>query len=103
MLDIDVKGCVSCRDRDLDGLYIFIAPPSVGVLKKRLEGRGTETKKQVAGRVAAAHAEIRQAQTPGLFDVTIVNDQLDVAYATLKELVQHEVQDAGGCIPGAVS
>lgn len=63
----------------------------MATLRGRLEGRGTEGRHEIARRVAAAHAEIKQAKTPGLFDVTIVNDKLDDAYAALRDIVVGEI------------
>ena len=56
ILDIDVQGVRACRRKKLQGVYVFIAPPSAHELERRLKGRGTETKEQV-GHVDAPERE----------------------------------------------
>ena len=57
-------------------LTIFIAPPSLDVLRERLENRGTESPESIKKRLARAEEEIGYASR---FDITIVNDVLDIA------------------------
>lgn len=68
-------------------MFVFIAPPSIGALRTRLEGRGTETPESLAGRLAAAGSELAYARSGG-HDVVIVNDEVDRAYAKLKDTVE---------------
>ena len=63
-----------------------MAPPSVDDLRKRLEGRGTETEESIAKRLSAAEAELAYAKT-GAHDKIIVNEDLDKAYKELKEFI----------------
>lgn len=85
LFDIDVKGALNLKRELRDAaLTIFIAPPSLGILKERLEGRGTETPEVIAKRLARAEEEMEYAR---LFDVTIVNDQLDLAVVAAKRAV----------------
>ncbi|MDR1369555.1 MAG: guanylate kinase [Dysgonamonadaceae bacterium] len=77
ILDLDVVG--GCNVRNYYGdksLSIFIQPPSVNELKKRLEARGTDTPETIDKRVSKAKAEMEYAS---LFDKIIINDNLENA------------------------
>ncbi|CCH43958.1 Guanylate kinase [Wickerhamomyces ciferrii] len=86
ILDIDMQGVKSVKNTNLNARFLFLAPPSVEILRQRLEGRGTETQESVEKRIAAATAEIEYSKT-GAHDKIIVNDDLDKAYAELKEFI----------------
>jgi len=84
-LDIDVKGAIHVQNQyPVNTLSIFIEPPSVEELKKRLLSRGTETDESLAARVNKASYEI---SFKAHFDEVIVNDQLDKACAAAHRLV----------------
>ena len=77
MLDIDVKGAIHVQQQfEENCLSIFIEPPSVEELRKRLESRGTETPESLATRINKASYEISFNHR---FSKTIVNDELDKA------------------------
>ncbi len=79
LLDIDVKGAIHVQQQfPQTSLSIFIEPPSVGELKRRLESRGTETPESLRDRVNKAAYEISFKHH---FDHCIVNDNLDDACA----------------------
>ncbi|HRD58907.1 MAG TPA: guanylate kinase [Ferruginibacter sp.] len=85
VLDIDVKGAIHVQNQyPVNTLSIFIEPPSVEELKKRLLSRGTETDESLAARVNKASYEI---SFKAHFDEVIVNDQLDKACAAAHRLV----------------
>lgn len=67
--------------------YVFIAPPSIEQLEKRLRGRGTETEASVQKRLAQATNELEYSQTPGVHDLIIVNDDLETAYKELDAFI----------------
>jgi guanylate kinase len=82
LFDVDVMGGINLKSKfNENALAVFIMPPSLEVLKQRLELRGTETEEKIRNRVNKASLEIKFAKK---FDVTIVNDDLDT---TLKETV----------------
>ena len=83
ILDIDIQGAQSVKESSLEPHYIFIEPPSMEVLEKRLRGRGTESEEQVAMRLKQANAEMDYGSVPGNFEINIVNNDLDVAYDEL--------------------
>jgi len=77
LLDIDVQGAVHVKQEHREqSLSIFIDPPSVDELKKRLSGRGTETPESLATRVNKATYELSFKDH---FDKVIVNDDLEKA------------------------
>lgn len=85
LLDIDVKGAVNVKQiYGDDCLSLFIQPPSLKVLKQRLESRGTENEYSLGLRLERASEELEYADR---FDQIIINDDLDAAYAQLKHTV----------------
>lgn len=82
LLDIDVQGADSLR-RAYPGknLSLFISPPSLEILEKRLRSRGTDKEDAVRRRIENARAEMKRARE---FDLEVVNDHLDDAYAKIK-------------------
>lgn len=82
----------------LDPLYVFISPPSLASLKTRLSGRGTESESSMQARLAAAVGEIDYAKS-GAFDVVVVNDELERAYAKLRKVVVERDLEAGDQLP----
>jgi len=96
LLDIDVQGVQSVKKaqeklglHQLHATFVFIAPPSLDVLRQRLIGRGTESTESIEKRSKNAIMEMEYGTTPGNFDYTIVNDTVDKAVEELKEIVQH--------------
>mmetsp|Transcript_31274 Transcript_31274/g.93893 ORF Transcript_31274/g.93893 Transcript_31274/m.93893 type:complete len:573 (+) Transcript_31274:177-1895(+) len=89
ILDIDVQGVRSVKAADLAPAprFIFVKPPSMEELESRLRGRGTETEEKIQRRLTGAEAELAFADADGgkNFDLVIVNDDLDLAFAALKE------------------
>jgi len=86
VLDIDVKGAIHVQQQ-FPGttLSIFIEPPSVDVLKKRLESRGSETAESLQDRVNKASYEISFKH---YFHKTIVNDNLEKACKLAEGYIQ---------------
>ena len=85
MLDIDVKGAIHVQKQfPLTSLSIFVQPPSVDELQKRLESRGLETPENIAIRVNKAAYELSFIHS---FDKVIVNDNLDRACAETEAIV----------------
>ena len=77
ILDIDVKGALNVKKLYGDkALTIFIKPPSIGELRRRLENRGTDSPEVIDVRLAKAEYEMSFAPE---FDCTVVNDNLDLA------------------------
>mmetsp|Transcript_30630 Transcript_30630/g.47005 ORF Transcript_30630/g.47005 Transcript_30630/m.47005 type:complete len:420 (-) Transcript_30630:173-1432(-) len=76
ILDIDVQGVRNVKKSSLKPLYLFIAPPSVEELEKRLRGRGTETEESIQKRLGNASKELEYGQQAGNFDRVFVNADL---------------------------
>ena len=90
VLDIDVKGAIHVKQQYPDSaLTMFIDPPSVDELKKRLEGRGTETAASLAARINKASYEI---SFKSYFDKIVVNDQLDKALVEATAIVKEFIE-----------
>jgi len=86
LLDIDVKGAIHVQQQYPDtSLTIFIEPPSVAELKRRLESRGTETAESLQARVNKASFEISFKES---FNQSIVNDDLEKACAMAERIVR---------------
>ena len=87
VLDIDVQGAAQVRESGADIVFIFVLPPAVAELERRLRSRGTDTQEVIEGRLAVARHEMAQA---GLFDYAVVNDDLDIASADLLAILRAE-------------
>jgi guanylate kinase len=86
MLDIDVKGAIHVQGQmEADCLSIFIQPPSVDELRRRLESRGTETPEALATRVNKANYELSFSHH---FNKIIVNDDLEKACRETEQAVK---------------
>ncbi|CAL57290.1 Guanylate kinase [Ostreococcus tauri] len=92
ILDIDVQGAEAVKKSTLNAAYVFIAPPSMEELEKRLRGRGTEAEDAVLKRLENARTEMAKKDVPGFFDAIIVNDDLDAAYEALKRVIAERVE-----------
>ena len=75
LLDIDVQGGLAVKERlKNDAFLIFLAPPSRGLLEKRLRARQTDHESVINRRLEAVTNEMKYAEQ---YDVTIINDKLD--------------------------
>jgi len=82
IFDIDVQGNTAVKNRLSDIVTsVFITPPTLSELKKRLENRSTDSKEVIDTRIKMAKREVQRVSE---YDYLIVNDNLDVAAATLK-------------------
>ncbi len=84
-LNIDVKGGVSVRGLFPEALLVFLAPPDMGELRRRLESRHTETQEEIARRAADAEIEMGYSDR---YDAIVVNDQVDRAAAEVVDLIE---------------
>jgi guanylate kinase len=86
-LEIEVQGAQQVRDKFPEGLFIFLAPPSLSELQNRLVTRGTETDDLIQGRMNTARKEIEMMN---LYDYIVENDQIENAVNKIKSIVQAE-------------
>ncbi|XP_028449544.1 guanylate kinase isoform X4 [Perca flavescens] len=91
ILDIDMQGVRNIKRTDLNPIYISIQPPSMAVLEKRLRDRKTESEESLRKRLHAAQMEMEFSKEPGMFDVLIMNDNLENAYEQLKYVLSEEI------------
>ena len=86
VFDVDVKGGVNIKNFYGDkALSIFIQPPSIGELRRRLESRGTDAPDVIDQRIARAEFELTFAEK---FDRIVINDILEYAEADAFEIIQ---------------
>ena len=85
LLDIDVQGAAQLRAMYPDAVTIFILPPSMAVLRQRLEQRGADIPEVIEKRLANARREMDQR---GAYAYTVVNDRLEDALADLLRIVE---------------
>ncbi|KAJ5909156.1 guanylate kinase [Penicillium taxi] len=87
ILDIEMEGVKQMKQTQLNARYLFLAPPSVEELERRLRGRGTETEDSLSKRLAQARNELEYSRQPGAHDKIVVNDDLEKAYAELRDWI----------------
>ncbi|KAI1242523.1 hypothetical protein IHE44_0000053 [Lamprotornis superbus] len=92
VLDIDIQGVRNIKKTELNPIYISVQPPSIEILEKRLRDRKTETEESLQKRLTAARVDLELSKEPGLFDLVIVNDDLEKAYSELKEVLLEEIK-----------
>lgn len=86
IFDVDVMGGLNLkRQFGKDALSIFVMPPSVEELQKRLEKRGTDPAEKITGRVAKARFEMKYADK---FDKILLNDDLNKALKEAEQMIQ---------------
>ena len=89
VLEIEVQGARQVRDAlGADAVLIFIAPPDEGVLRERLEGRGTDSPEAIEQRLRTAEVELAARSE---FPLEVVNDDLQNAASELEGLVRAEL------------
>ena len=87
VLEIEVKGGAQVKKLMPECVSVFILPPSMKVLEKRLRGRGTEDEETVQKRLAKAREEIPHAKE---YDYIVYNDALEDAVSDLQAIIQAE-------------
>ena len=92
LLDIDVQGALRILERYPDAISIFVEPPTLDVLRKRLESRNTESQPEIERRLAEAGNEMSKK---GLYRHVIVNDHLDAAVRSLATIIETHRSDTG--------
>lgn len=84
LLDIDVQGGSNLMTKNIKGVYIFIAPPSIEILRERLLKRATDAVDVIEKRVKSAEKELRFKDK---YQYIIINDNLERAYNELKNII----------------
>jgi guanylate kinase len=87
ILKIDVRGAEQVREKRPDGVFIFIAPPSMEELKRRREQRGSETEEEMLERQRLARSEMGHAQ---YYDYIVTNEDAERAASDVLAIIQQE-------------
>ena len=87
LLDIEVQGARQIHEKKPDAVMIFIVPPSLEELEKRLKGRGTDTERAIEARLIRARQEYQEAD---FYDYLIINDDADKAAKELSAIILAE-------------
>ena len=87
ILEIDVKGAKQIKENMPEAILVFIIPPSAEELRRRIEGRGTETAERIARRLERSDSEIAQV---GNYDYCVVNDDLEKAIRDVSFIIRAE-------------
>lgn len=84
LLEIDTQGALNVMKKCPEGLFIFLLPPSIGELERRIRGRGSETEDSLGKRLGAAKAEIAIGKK---YDYIVVNDTVKNAVKHIKSIM----------------
>ncbi|MBR0316547.1 MAG: guanylate kinase [Synergistaceae bacterium] len=84
LLEIDVQGALQVREKIPEAVLIFVAPPSIEVLEKRLRNRNTENEENLKLRLNNA---VKELELKDKYDYIIINDDLETASKELNKLI----------------
>lgn len=87
ILEIEMQGALQVKENFPSGVFIFILPPSLSELRKRLTGRGTESKEDIELRLSKTLSEIDYVEK---YDYVVVNGELDEAVSRVKAIITAE-------------
>ena len=88
LLDIEVQGAAQVMAKRPDAVSVFLCPPSLAELERRLRGRGTDPEEKILGRLARARREYPLAKN---YTYIVVNDDADKAAAELDAIITAEL------------
>lgn len=88
ILEIEVQGALKVKELVPDAIFIFLMPPSMDILKQRLENRGTETKEKVLARFKTAYQEINEMTK---YNYVVVNDEVEDAVNKIECILAAEM------------
>ncbi|XP_054155081.1 guanylate kinase-like [Oppia nitens] len=92
ILDVEIEGVKNLKKTDLNPRFVFIKPPNMDILEKRLRSRGTETEEAIQNRLRRATDEMEFGEMNGVFDLVIVNNEIEEAYNELKQFIVQDIQ-----------
>ncbi len=87
LLEIEMEGAMKVKEKYPAAICIFIMPPSMQELKKRLEGRGTESKEKVLERFTKAYQEVNEVTK---YNYVVINDEVANAVNKIKAIIEAE-------------
>lgn len=86
-LEIEVQGAMKVKQKFPEAVFIFLAPPSLSELEKRITGRGTDDHDVIQKRMTVAIDEIRLMEQ---YDYVVVNDEIDRACSRIMSIIEAE-------------
>jgi guanylate kinase len=87
ILDITVPGAVNIKKECPEAVMIFVLPPSIDELERRIKARGTDSARAISNRLEKAYAEFKHV---GEYEYVVVNDDLDACVAEVKTIIASE-------------
>ena len=87
LLEIEVQGAIQVKQQYPEAVLVFVTPPSVEELRRRLENRGTETPEKIRKRIARAAEEVKEAEQ---YDYILINDDIEAAVDDFRKIVKAE-------------
>jgi guanylate kinase len=87
VLEIDPQGALQVKKRYPDGVFVFIVPPSLDELSKRIYKRGTDSEEVIKKRLSSASSELNYASK---YDYIVVNDEVEKATAKVSKIMDAE-------------
>ncbi len=87
ILEIDIQGALMVKDSFPEGVFIFIVPPSMQELKKRITGRGTEDEETILSRFRTAYKELNFINR---YNYVVVNDEVEKAVNKIESIITAE-------------
>lgn len=87
ILEIEVQGALKVKEKFPEGVFVFLLPPSLGELKQRIVGRGTESQDKIDHRLNVAVEEMNLLSR---YDYAVVNDQIECACERIQAIITAE-------------
>ncbi|SFH51299.1 guanylate kinase [Tindallia magadiensis] len=88
LLEIDILGAMQIREKFEEAVFLFIIPPSLEELQRRIERRGTETPEQMSKRMNSSLEEIKELKK---YDYVILNDEVEKATTLIESIIDSEL------------
>jgi guanylate kinase len=87
LLEIEVQGAMQVKERFPNGVFIFLVPPTMEELKRRITGRGTESEEAIESRLSAASDELKLIEH---YDYVVINDEVEKACQRIQAIITAE-------------
>ena len=87
ILEIEIQGALKVKELVPDAIFVFILPPSMNELKRRLISRGTDSMDKILGRFKTAYKEINEVTK---YNYVVINDDINVAVDKVKSILLSE-------------
>ena len=87
ILEIEIQGALKVKELVPDAIFVFVLPPSMNELKRRLISRGTDSMDKILGRFKTAYKEINEVTK---YNYVVINDDIDIAVDKVKSILLSE-------------